>query len=209
MLPPQFLEVPSSGDWVCQLDKSLYGLKDAPRMLYEKLRKELSLIGFQELQHAKCVFKRGETFILVYVDDLLIVTPDENEFSSIKRDLSSSMPTQDLGPINHFLGIDVITKKGSVILKQSKGIEALVSQAQKTNCRNITTPLEFTLDYTTSEGKSASNNLPYRSLIGSLLYLATETRPDLAVAVSMLAHHVTSLTYLHQKGVVRILKYLN
>lgn len=59
--------------------QSLYGLKDAPKMWFDSLRKQLFNIGFSEVAHTQCVLQRDNITILVYVDYVLIVAPTEKE----------------------------------------------------------------------------------------------------------------------------------
>lgn len=64
----------------------------------------------------------------------------------------------------------------------------------------MSTPLEHTIDYSVSDESKADASFPYRSLIGSILYLSTKTRPDLSAAVSILAPKVSSPTFQHERG---------
>ncbi|SMR63860.1 unnamed protein product [Zymoseptoria tritici ST99CH_3D1] len=72
---------------VCKLKKALYGLKQAPRIWYQTLTKALRTLGYEPCPHDYAVFKKGETLILAYVDDLLIAGPDLNEINQLKADL--------------------------------------------------------------------------------------------------------------------------
>ena len=162
-----------------------------------------------ELQSARCVFKRNSSLILVYVDDILIIAPEHSEIESVKSDLSNLMPTQDLGPVEHFLGVDISIAKHKVTLKQSKGITSHLQECKMSNSRFISTPLEFTIDYSLPDTERCSENLPYRSILSSILYVSTKTCPDLSVAVSILAQHQNIPGKQQERGLLRLLKYLN
>jgi hypothetical protein len=66
-----------SNDKVCKLNKSIYGLRQAPRAWHERLSDDLSKLGYMEFQHAESVFWRqcghSKVFLLIYVDDILIL----------------------------------------------------------------------------------------------------------------------------------------
>lgn len=63
----------NSTDNVCLLLKALYRLKQLLRIWYATLTTYLELAGFTTLDANISVFVKNETFIVVYVDDLLIV----------------------------------------------------------------------------------------------------------------------------------------
>jgi hypothetical protein len=84
---PQGLTV-SNPKLVCRLNKSLYGLKQASRMWYDKLSKFLILLGYSQSKHDYSLFTKSRasfiTVILVYVDDLIIAGNDNSEINSVK-----------------------------------------------------------------------------------------------------------------------------
>ncbi len=156
-----------------------------------------------------CVFKRGAVLVLVYVDDVLVIAPTEGDIKALNQSLKKTMPTQDVGPAEHFLGVDTRVSRGTVCLKQSKGIEALLTRTRMKNARPISCPLEPTTDYSATDGAPSHAVFPFRSIIGSILYLSMKARPDLSTAINLLARHVTKPTLLLERGLLRLLKCLN
>jgi hypothetical protein len=65
-------------NYVCKLDKSLYGIKQAPRAWFAKLSKKLCELGFKGSKADTSLFyynKNGVSiFILVYVDDIIVAS---------------------------------------------------------------------------------------------------------------------------------------
>ncbi len=51
-----------------RLDKNLYGQKQADRVWYQHLRKNLIKLGFKPSGHNECVFYHGTTIFIVYTD---------------------------------------------------------------------------------------------------------------------------------------------
>jgi Reverse transcriptase (RNA-dependent DNA polymerase) len=94
---------------VCKLNKSIYGLRQAPRAWHERLRDDLSKLGYVEFQHAESVFWRqcgqSKVFLLTYVDDILILASAVDDIQNIKDEISKLYEIKDLGEPEHFLGI--------------------------------------------------------------------------------------------------------
>lgn len=84
--PPGFTD-PMHLDYVCKLRKSLYGLKQAPRTLYEALHDFLLSIGFKSSYADHSLFVKCDnlstTYILIYVDDILLTGSSSHECKRI------------------------------------------------------------------------------------------------------------------------------
>jgi hypothetical protein len=72
-------------DQVCKLKKALYSLKQALCVWYNTLINYLKTLGFTSLTTDNCIFyDRKETYITVFVDDLLIIGPSKPNIDTIK-----------------------------------------------------------------------------------------------------------------------------
>ena len=98
------------GTDVCELQKALYGLRQSPLLWYERLAEFLTKIGLSPLMDDPCVFrpKDPDTFLVLYVDDLLIIAPTTMILSNLKKKLTEEFDMKDLGPISYYLGIRVV-----------------------------------------------------------------------------------------------------
>ncbi|MCI29040.1 copia protein, partial [Trifolium medium] len=109
MHQPLGFRVPRRPDYVCRLRKSLYGLKQAPRAWYQRFADFVSTIGFQHStsDHSLFIYRRGFdlAYILLYVDDIILVTSSHDLRKSIMTLLASEFAMKDLGPLSYFLGI--------------------------------------------------------------------------------------------------------
>jgi len=98
-------------DWVCLLLKSLYEIKQAPRVWNKTLHKFLIKSNFNQSDADPCVYTRLnktiKTLMTVYVDDLTLIGTPHN-ISEIKKLLASRFPVTDLGPAKFILGVEVI-----------------------------------------------------------------------------------------------------
>eukprot|EP00253_Pinus_taeda_P036296 PITA_36296 len=176
---------------VCKLVKSLYGLKQAPRAWYEKLTKHLLKLNFKhyDLDDATLfVMKVGKTvvYLVVYVDDLLMIGNNESYIASIKKELGKGFEITDLGYVHYYIGIEVTQHPKSIFLSQKKYIGDLLNILGMIECNPLTTPMEQNLKLTSIEGKEFEDATKYRQLVGSLNYLTT-TRPDISFAVGILS----------------------
>jgi hypothetical protein len=78
---------PDSKDHVLKLEKNLYGQKQAGRVWYLHLRKNLLELGFQPSQHDECIFYYGKTTFIVYTDDTILMGPNKEEIEEINSRL--------------------------------------------------------------------------------------------------------------------------
>jgi hypothetical protein len=97
---------------VCKLIKYLYVLKQAPHTWYEQLTEHLSKINFKHLNLDDAnwfVKKVGKivVYLVVHVNDLLIIGNNEAYIASIKNELKKSFEMTDMGHIHYYLGIEV------------------------------------------------------------------------------------------------------
>jgi hypothetical protein len=96
---------------VCKLKKSLYGLKQSPRMWYQKFDTYILGLGFVRSRADHCVYSKqvGNHFIYVvlYVDDMLLIGNNMDVIKEVKSQLSSKFDMKDLGAANFILGMDI------------------------------------------------------------------------------------------------------
>ena len=95
---------------VCKLNHALYRLKQAPITWFDKLRVSLILWVFQNLRFDIFLFifnLNGKIiYLLVYVDDIMIIKNDELLLHKHTSDLNEEFALKKLGQIHHFLGIE-------------------------------------------------------------------------------------------------------
>ena len=124
----------------------MYGLKQAPRAWYDKLKN--CLIANWKFQNSKAntslFFKEVQgsmILILIYVDDILIIGPDNGELEKFISEFSKTFALKDLGILSYFLGIEVSYAKDCIYLSQKKYILDLLSKADMQNCKGCDTPI--------------------------------------------------------------------
>ena len=207
------LEAMAKTDQVCRLRKAIYGLKQSGRQWYNKLTKILEKSGLQPTHSDPCVFfaRHGDkiTVLTVYVDDMLLMSNDEKRLNSVKEALQDKLKIKDLGKARYCLGIE-IHQGEEIAINQQKYIYEVLERFRMTECNPNNTPSSPNTKHTetTIEGDETAKNLPYRELVGSLMYLAVATRPDIAHTVSSLSQFNENPSHIHWVAAKRVLRYL-
>lgn len=222
--PKEFPEYASDGSGervVWRLHKSLYGLRQAPRNWFTTFAKFLVDYGFKKSLRDPCVFvytdsKTAElqgVFVL-HVDDVPNgVAGEDGWYESFLRAMKQRFNFKE-GPLEWCLGVEVLVESDSVVLRQSKYVREVLERFGMQDCKPASVPLDpgavFSLaDSPQSEGERAEmKQVPYRALVGSLLYCAVATRPDIALAVSKISHVMSNPGPTHFKRALYILRYL-
>lgn len=202
-------------DKVLRLKKSLYGLKQSARVWNKTATNILSKMAFTQGKGDPCLYSRTEkngniTYVLLYVDDLLIFGDLPETTSRVSKQLQSHFNVKDMGDVNHYLGIQVERDTdGSFLLNQKAKIAKILADYGLSEPKPAAIPMEpGFLTVSVEETTSLPNNHAYRQLIGSLLYLATVSRPDIAAAVGLLCRKVEKPTEYDWKAAKRVLRYL-
>jgi transposase InsO family protein len=210
----------SGGTLVCRLRKSLYGLKQASRVWNETINQHLQTLGFSPTAADPCVYTRGEghewCIICLYVDDMLIASCNPSIIAAIKRDIAKKFQIKDLGRARFILGIEIDydESKQHLSIVQQAYTETVIARFGQANAKPSLTPIDTSLHLTKADGatadedKKAMKNKPYRSLVGSLMYLAIGTRPDIAVAVAKLSRFLENPGPLHWAAGIKVVRYL-
>ena len=142
--------------------------------------------------------------MIIYVDDILLTGCSER-MDKVIESLKKEFNAKDMGDVTNYLGIEVKRSSETLQLTQTKLINKILEEFKMTDCNGTSTPMETTLQIT--EGEPIIQ-VPYRKLIGSLMYIATTTRPDIMFCVSYLSRFLDKPTDKIWKAGKRILRYL-
>ena len=209
--PPGFIE-PGQESLVCKLNKSLYGLKQSPRCWNVKLDGFLQSLGFSQSSADQCIYMRvvegAQTIIAVYVDDLIIMSDTSAQLNEVKKGLSAQFKMKDLGEIHHCLGISVTREGNSIKLSQQHYIDQLLKRFGMEQCNTVATPAAVDVKLEKDDGSRPADQALYQSIIGSLIYAASATRPDIAFSVGVLSKFNATPTETHMTAAKRVLRYL-
>ena len=141
-------EVKGKENLVCKLKKSLYGLKKAPRQQYKNFYSFMMSHGYIRNSSDHCVFTRkfsDDDFIilLLYVDDMLIISHDSSKIDRLKRELSKSFAMKDLGSTKQILGMKISRdrKNMKLWLSQESYIEKVLERFNMSKAKVVCSPL--------------------------------------------------------------------
>lgn len=200
---------------VCHLRKALYGLRQAPRAWHTKLKGELEKLGFKASLADTSLFMKGEgeqrVYLLVYVDDILVASKELAAVERVKRDIGSIFDVRDLGEASYFLGMEIRRDRvqGTITLSQHKATVELIKKHGMVEAVSRSTPLCTSVKLVKGVGQELDTaRFPYSALVGSLLYLACCTRPDISQAVGALSRYMSCPTEQHWIAAKGVLRYL-
>jgi len=212
--PPGF----SNGtDDVCRLHKSIYGLKQSGRIWNQRLHSAFIKLNYTRSDADHCLYSRIDdteyTIIGVHVDDLTIAT-SHNNLTRVKDELKSCFEMTDLGECQQIVGIEMRRDRGSktIGLFQSQYIDTILTRFGMENSKLASTPLDPNVKLIPRSGSEQDpkmKGVPYQEAIGSLMYAALGTRPDISFAVQHLSQFSSNPSPAHWTAVKRVLRYLN
>ncbi|DAZ97845.1 TPA: hypothetical protein N0F65_002515, partial [Lagenidium giganteum] len=193
-----------------ELRKSLYGLKQAGRLWRSLVHKTLIGKGYQQTYTDSCVYvkrdARGVTVVGVYVDDTLVTGTSPARVSEFYEDMAS-IELKNQGPVSKFLGIRVRDTSDGYDLDQQAAIEELLGIFDMSLANLVKVPSDEDLLPVASDATCPSRQ-DFPSLMGSLLWLARCTRPDISFAVHRASRRTHAPTHGDWRMAKRILHYL-
>lgn len=204
--PPEGVNV--KHDQCLQLNKALYGLKQAPRAWNSRLNEVLSEKGFYPIISDQCVYTNNTSkqYILVYVDDGIIIGPDREQCVQTFHKLEAFFKIKMLEGTS-FLGMEIIRTKDELILSQETSVENIIKRFGMADAKISASPLSDTSELIKNTDNPCTQE-PYLQAIECLMYLANCTRPDILYAVNWLSRYNRAPKQNHWVAVKRVIRYL-
>ena len=216
MRQPQGFE--QEGNVVCKLNKTIYGTKQASMEWNQTFNQAMVQgLGFKRCVSDSCVYvKRSKTgramYLLLFVDDILFAfhPADVVEHDQYVAQLSRRFQMKTLGDAEWILGMRIVRDRTArtIHMDQHQYIEKLLERFGMQDCAGADTPAAV-MQLTTNE-KPVDEKLRSRhqEAVGSLLYAAICTRPDIMHAVVQVSKHNANPSEQHWVAVKRIMRYL-
>ncbi len=196
---------------VCKLKKSLYGLKQASRCWNQKFSKFLEKFDFRTSTADNCVFISGpdkrKIILAIWVDDGLVVAHKIEDINRLINFMQKKFEIK-AKPLEYFLGLEIKQlENGSIHVNQAAYATKVLAKFGMLNSNPVSTPADSSIqNFGLSD--DVVTNFPYREAVGSLMYLAIATRPDISYAVGVVSRFLSNPKETHVNAVKRILKYL-
>ena len=220
MAPPPGYKTEGMGGRVLRLRKTIYGLKQSGRRWYKKF----TWIMVDQLGYSRCDVDQAVYFrklpdpsiVAVNVNDCLSVGRSNGSIRYFKTGLARFVDITDLGPIHWLLGIQIKRdrERKTIGLTQSTYINSLLIKFGFEHATPLTSPMDpnVKLDHTqspqTAHEIAQMRLVPYREALGSLMYAALATRPDITFAVTLLSRFSNKPGIAHWRAVERVFRYL-
>lgn len=196
---------------VLSLNKSLYGLVDAPMYWYNHLVTKMDMVGLKPSPLDPCMFYGRGMIMLSYVDDCLFFGPDQKEIDKVIQDikgLGMTLTVED-DTAYAFLGVDVEEIEGGGYKMSQKGLtKKVLNVLGMEDCNSKSTPATTGPIGTDANGEVFDEEWSYPQAVGMLLYLSSNTRPDIQFAVHQCARFTHFPKKSHGEAVKRICRYL-
>lgn len=201
---------------VLRLKKSLYGLQQSPRCFNVALDEYLKSEGFIPSQADPClyIFNNGQQFMIlgVHVDDQLIASNNRSTLDKFTKRLNARFECKDQGPVSYFLGFNVVRDREArkLSISQEHYLEGLLRKfgMDKSHGSRIALPTTFKPVPETDKEFEEAKHLDYPQIVGSVMYSATTSRPDLAYPAGVLARFIGKWSMSHYKAAKHLLRYI-
>src|SRR3954463_10717899 len=197
MIQPEGFVAPKDAGKVCKLKRSIYGLKQASRSWNLRFDEVVKGFGFIQNGEEACVYKKVSgsaiSFLILYVDDILLIGNDKEFLNTIKESLKSSFSMKDLGEASYILGIKIYRDRSwrLIGLSQSTYIDKVLNRFRMEKSKKGFLPMSHGVVLCksqcpkTTEEQVEMSTVPYASAIGSIMYAMVCIRPDVSYALSI------------------------
>ena len=200
---------------VCHLIKILYDLKQTSRVWYEIISaflKKFDLVIF-EANHNVFVSKNDKIYVIVYVDDLLIINDDMKFIDFIKKKFDKRFKMIDLNFAQHYFDIEIVRNDDSILLRQIIYFRKIFERFDMNKCKIVESFMNSNLANTmmsTKKNQQAHFDILYwyDFVVESLLYVASMIKSNLNYALSMINRYCSNSNFIQIATLLRIFRYV-
>ncbi len=194
MNQPEGYAVKNQEKKVYKLKKAIYGLKQASWAWNKQADKSLKGLGFDCcLSDSGVYIRKGKDSTLVvvlYVDDILFMGSNSQELQKAKNAFMKLWECRDLGKVKEYLGMRINHNKvaHTLIINQEDYAKKIVKRFGLENAKPTRTALPTGYVPIPNDKQASPETISYfQQIIGSLLYLALGTRPDIVYQVILMS----------------------
>jgi hypothetical protein len=173
----KFFESKTGEDCVLKLKKSLYGLRQALRTFFEKLKQGLLEQKWVQSQIDPCLFMKFGMICVVYVDDTIIGAWQLSDISweimslgIVDNNMKHTFTLRDKGDVSAFLGIQIKRLTSNKFqLTQPALIDKILTTMNLENCNGCDTPATTSPIHADQDGPAFNGSWQYDSVIGMMM----------------------------------------
>ncbi|XRB11126.1 retrovirus-related Pol polyprotein [Pseudoscourfieldia marina] len=200
---------------ICRLLKSLYGLKQAGRNWYLDLKDYLVELGFKPGEvdigmYSAAVGTENEIWILVYVDDIIFASKNEQTKDILAGHLRKKYRITEPAQLTWALGMKISFAADGIILTQDLYMSKILERFGFTSAaKSATTPLAHGTTLTRADEEDAEARHLAQQFVGAILYAAVISRPDLSSTVRAMSHVMSKPPSNFEACKKHVLRYLS
>ncbi|GJX04435.1 retrotransposon protein, putative, ty1-copia subclass [Tanacetum coccineum] len=159
MEQPEGFVIPKFPNRVCKLKRSIYRLKQASRQWNKQFDDEIKKFSFTQNHDEPCVYMKSSgsyvTFLILYVDDILIMGNNIPMLQDVKSYLGRCFAMKDLVEAAYILGIKIYRDRSNRLngLCQSAYIEKNLKRFFMDNSKRRSIPMQEKLKLSKSQGE--------------------------------------------------------
>nr|GEU72091.1 hypothetical protein [Tanacetum cinerariifolium] len=170
--------------------------------------------GFVDPDHPRKTSGSNVTFLILYVDDIIIMGNHIQSLQSVKDYLGKCFTMKDLKEATFILGIKIYRdgSKRLIELGQNAYMDKILKRYKMDNSKRGHIPMQERLDLNKTQGASTPKevkriqNVPYTSVVGSIMYAVRCIRPDVVFAQNITSRFQHNPSECHWTAMKNILK---
>ncbi|GJR01658.1 retrotransposon protein, putative, ty1-copia subclass [Tanacetum coccineum] len=194
MVQPEGFVDPNHPRKVCKLQRSIYDLKQTSRSWNKRFDKKIKRFGFDQNLDEPCIYQKASgsnvTFLILYVDDIIIMGNHIPSLQSVKDYLGKCFAMKDLGEATFILGIKIYRDRSKRLIRlgQNAYMDKILKRNKMDNFKCGHIPMQERLDLNKTQGASTPKevkrmqNVPYALAVGFIMYVVRCTKPDVPFA---------------------------
>lgn len=215
MRQPQGFEDPNHPEYICKLNKALYGLHQSGRQWFFEIHTKLESLGFESLQWVNCVYTyRKNVILLLYVDDIVLLGKTRKNINEVIEIIKKNFEIKIMGKTSKLLGVQFEERNNNLTICQQDYIEKMYERFEKFKIPITSLPISKGVVLNKQQCPTDENTIlemkkyPYRSLIGILSFISSRTRPDVTYITNVLSRFQENPAPQHWSAALKTLGYL-
>ena len=211
---PVYMEIPRGyrvPNKILRLNKSLYGLRTSSKNFFDKLTIGMKKQGFEPSQRDPFLFlhKKKKMACVAWVDDQIYFAFNETDIQAVLDGMEKDFDLHRESDVAGFLGIDLKKNEdGTIELLQTGLIDRIITALGLDESKHKDTPTDVKPLGKDEKGEPRLEEWSYPSVIGMMLYLQNNSRPDITFAVNQCARFSRDPKKSHEAALKRIGRYL-